>query len=257
MKRLYTFISFMCIAVFGLQAQYCSPTFINGCFGWRVVSITADGFNWDSYECTNWDQTAYQVPSVAGDSISMTVTTGAWCGAAIWVDWDNSGSFEDSENVYHNYVGGDPSYSYEFYIGIPAGTATGSYRLRAVGAWGSDGFTSGGENGFGPCGNYQYGNYNDFRLYVNNTTSVPTLDASITAALNASPNPTNGPVSLTLGDRKSTQIDLVSMDGRTVREWYSTGAATLQLDLSDLPAGLYLVQDHSHATATPLRLVKL
>lgn len=256
MKHLYAFAFFACSSVLGVNAQYCVPTFVNGCYGWQVLSMTAGTLNWTSSDCTNWDQTAYVISGDAADSILMSVTSGAWCGATMWVDWDNSGSFEEAENVYHQYVGGDPSYTYNFNIGIPVGTTTGQYRLRVVGAWGSDGFTSG-ENGFGPCGSYQYGNYNDFMLQVSNTTSVLTLDASITAVLSASPNPTNGAVSLLLGDRQSTQIDLVAMDGRTVREWQSTGAATMELDLSDLPAGLYLVQDRSNATAHPLRLVKL
>ena len=109
------------------------------------------------------------------------MVAGVWCGAAVWVDFDNSYSFEDTENLYYIYVGGDPSYTYDFTIPVPAGTPTGSYRLRVVTPWGSDGFLSSNTNGYGPCGDYQYGNFIDFTLNVIGATGIDQLNTPITS----------------------------------------------------------------------------
>lgn len=247
----------MLIALIGANAQYCSPDFTFGCSGWQIMSVNVGSFNWSSTDCTAWDETASMITVNTADSIPMAVTDGAWCGCSVWVDLDNSGSFEDSENLYHTYVGGDPSYTYNFNIGIPPSTPEGAYRMRVIGAWGSDGFTNGSENGYGSCGSYQYGNFNDFTLQVDYSTAIADVVASSEAAFTASPNPTTGRMSLNLGEHASaSRIVLESMDGRTLRTWNGTTTATLEMDLSTLPAGIYLVRNTTDQAARPLRIVK-
>lgn len=258
MTRLSTVVGSLLFGLIGAHAQYCSPSFANGCSGWYMMSMNmGSSFNWNYTECTSWDQTATTIIVNPVDSIPMSVTNGAWCGCSVWVDFNNSGSFEDAENLYHIYVGGTPSYTYNFNIGIPPGTPEGLYRMRVVGAWGSDGFTSGSQNGFGACGSFQYGNFNDFTLMVDNTTTVADLNTSM-PAFTASPNPTLGTVTLT--SRSPVAIDDVitveSMDGRAVRQLNGTGTRKINLELGSLPAGVYLVRSNAGANALPLRLVK-
>lgn len=257
MKRLSTVAGSLLIALIGANAQYCSPDFANGCYGWQIMSVNMGPFNWSYTDCTAWDQTSSMITVNPADSIPMSVTAGVWCGCAVWVDLDNSGSFEDSENLYHTYVGGDPSYTYNFNIGIPTSTPEGAYRMRVIGAWGSDGFTNGSGNGFGPCGSFQYGNFNDFTLQVDNSAAIADVVASSEAAFTASPNPTTGRLILSFGQEVSNdRITLESMDGRTLRAWSGTTAASLEMDLSTLPAGIYLVRNTTDQAARPLRIVK-
>ena len=194
------------LASTALAQSYCSPTFANGCFVWRNLTIYLGDINWDigSTDCSVSDYTAMSTTVYAGQPVDMTVINGNWCGCAVWVDLDNSSSFEDSENLYFSYVGGDPSYTYDFPITIPASTPTGSYRMRVIAPWGSDGFLSTNTNGYGPCGAFQYGNFDDLTLNVIGTTGI--ADAPNNAPLSVGPNPTSGEVALNV--RNDFPLDL-------------------------------------------------
>ncbi len=147
-------------------STYCSPSFLNGCTLWGNQSVVLDSINWSLSDCTISDYTALSTTLVAGDSVAMSVTSGVWCGATVWIDFNNDEVFDSLENLFHSYVGADPSYTYDFYITIPPGTPAGSYRMRVIGAWGSDGYTVGGGNGWGGCGSFQYGNFDDFTIHI-------------------------------------------------------------------------------------------
>lgn len=160
------------------QAQFCDPSFAFGCFNWRNLSVTAGSINWSlgTDDCATSDYTSLSTTVAAGSNLHLTVVNGVWCGCAVWVDLDNSNSFEDGENLYYAYLGADPSHTYDFNISIPAGTPTGAYRMRVIAPWGSDGFLDTNTNGYGPCGSYQYGNFNDFTLNVVGSTGLGSAD---------------------------------------------------------------------------------
>lgn len=258
MKRLSTLFAFLLFTIIGAHAQYCSLIFASGCSGWHIMSLSVGtSFNWTATDCMAWDQTSNVIPVSPADSIPMSVTDGIWSGCSVWVDWDNSGSFEDPENLHHEYVGGDPGYTYNFNIGIPPATPEGLYRMRVIGAWGSDGFTTGSGNGFGPCGSFQYGNFDDFTLRVDYSTAVADVGASAGMFFGANPNPTMGRLTLRLGEHATAaRIILESMDGRTLRTWNHLTEATLDIDMSALPAGIYLVRNTTDTVSRPLRIVK-
>jgi hypothetical protein len=129
--------------------------------------------------------------------------------------------------------------------------------MRIIGAWGSDGYSEG-DNGFGPCGSYQYGSFDDFTLDVTTTTSVPDLAADHAGSIIASPNPTTGLVTLMLNNAVGARAEIIleSMDGRVVGKWHGTEASTLRIDISDLPPGIYLLRNNTAIDARPLRIVK-
>jgi hypothetical protein len=257
MKHLSALLPAVLFSALSAQAQYCSPNFVNGCSGWNTMSVSMGTTTWfPQGDCTLSDQTATSMNIVVAQPTTMIVENGAWCGCAVWVDLDNSGSFEDSENLYTIYTGGSPSYQYSFSITIPAGTAPGTYRMRLISPWGSDGVTPG-DNGYGPCGNYQYGNFEDFSLNVSATAAIGEA-ASTEAAFSASPNPTNGLVHLTAleGSMPEGRLVLESLDGRVARTWTIGTAQHADLDLSALPAGIYLLRSADQPALRPLRLVK-
>lgn len=254
MKAHSTLLAILCTPLI-ISAQYCSPSFINGCFLWNTQSVQIGTLDWSigGEDCSQFDHTATSTAIVAGEATAMTVVSGVWCGCAVWVDLDNNGSFEDLENLYTIYTGGDPSYTYSFDLTIPEGTLPGAHRMRIISPWGSDGTTVG-ENGFGPCGSYQYGNFTDFTLDVSLPTTVAENPGS-EGGLHAGPNPTSGPITFRWpAFTAEDHVVLQSTDGRVVREW--TGAGTLEADLSDLPAGLYLVRPTGNGNGSPVRLVK-
>ncbi|MEO8589711.1 MAG: T9SS type A sorting domain-containing protein [Flavobacteriales bacterium] len=186
----------------------------------------------------------------------MNVVNGIWCGCAVWVDLNNNSSFEDAENLHYEYVGGDPSYIYDFTIPIPANTPTGSYRLRVIAAWGSDGFLNTNTNGYGPCGDFQYGNFDDFTLNVMGSTGIAQAGDPTGVAVTVGPNPTDGLVTLTTqGD--VDRIKVLTTDGRAVQDHgLTTRAEKVQVDLSALPNGVYLLQCISGTGSRTLQVMK-
>jgi GEVED domain len=240
MKHRYTLLLPALLALPVAHAQsYCEPTFDFGCSLWYNQSISLGDINWTTNgDCLDSDHTAMSTAASAGETLAMSVTSGVWTGCAVWADFDNSLSFEESENLYYVYVGGDPEYQYDFDITVPSGTPPGSYRLRVIAPWGSDGFLTTNTNGFGPCGAYQYGNFDDFTLTVSGSDGLAETSA---ARITVGPNPTSGPVTLTCGANDQLErIAIFSADGRLVQLHIpAVPNATALVDLSALPAGAY------------------
>ena len=258
MNKRYALLLPVLFAAFASTAQYCSPTFPNGCFSWSNLSISLGTLNWNNTDCTISDYTGLSTTVTAGVPTPMTVVNGTWTGCAVWVDLDNDGTFQDSENLHYEYVGGSPSYTYSFNITVPANTPSGVYRMRVIAPWGSDGFLTTNTNGYGPCGAYQYGNFNDFTLNVSGTTAVAEASAGATAPVLLSANPTNGLVALQASAAAPLQRVIVrSMDGRVVQDQaFAANMDRVQLDLSAVAEGAYVIECISGAGSSSLRVVK-
>lgn len=225
------------------HAQYCSPSFVNGCFSWQNQSLTLGTINWTAgSDCYYSDFTNLSTALTPGVPEPMTVTSGNWTGCAVWVDLDNNGAFEDTENLYYSYVGGSPSYTYSFSITLPANTPAGTYRMRVIAPWGSDGFLDTNTNGYGPCGAFQYGNFNDFTVVVGGTTGLTDIPSQ--EGLVAGPNPCSDLLTVQMRDGATVRRILVTgPDGRIVRSLVpASGARSVPIDLSDLACGPYVLQ---------------
>lgn len=245
MKLRSTAFSVIIAAASPLTAQYCSPSFTSGCFLWRNQEVNIGTINWTlgASDCMLFDYTAQSTVLTPGVAEPMTVVSGNWTGCAVWVDLNNNGAFEDSENLYYSYVGGDPSYTYSFSITLPMGTPAGSYRMRVVAPWGSDGFLNTNVNGYGPCGSYQYGNFDDFTVIVSGTgVSEPISDQY--EGLVLAPNPCTDLVSVaTSGEDPLERVVIVGTDGRLVKEFTLANAThTSVLDLAKLAPGTYVLR---------------
>ncbi len=218
--------------------QYCSPSFLNGCFNWYALEVQAGSLLWSPGvdACTTSDYTALSASVDAGASLPMRVVNGVWCGCSVWVDFDNSLSFEESENLFHTYVGGQPSYEYDFSIAVPVSTPPGDYRMRIISPWGSDGFTDGSMNGFGPCGSFQYGNFQDFTLTVTGPMSV---GAVAQRRWELAPNPTTGTAVIT-GNGPLGLVTVRDAQGRLVHQ-ESTYADRMELSTAAWAKGPYVV----------------
>ncbi|MEZ4755869.1 MAG: T9SS type A sorting domain-containing protein [Flavobacteriales bacterium] len=251
----YTLLSVGTLLAGHLAAQsYCAPTFPNGCFNWRNLSIEVGSSTWeyDGVDCSTGDHTATVMTVDAGSATPMVVTNGVWCGCAVWVDMDQSNSFEAEENLYHSYVGGAPSHTYNFDLEVPVSVPTGSYRMRIVAGWGSDGFTEGSQNGFGPCGDYQYGNYTDLTLNVIGASQVQEVAAE---GLWVGPNPGEEQLRIQV-PQGLRSLQVLAMDGRMVTELGSNAAPWLEVDMRGWPTGSYVVRAITGAGVLQARWVK-
>jgi hypothetical protein len=258
MRSLSPFALLSLLAFSTAHAQnYCSPTFVNGCFLWQNQSISIGSIDWTigATDCAVSDYTSMVTNITPGVPTPMVVVNGNWCGCAVWVDLDQSSSFEDTENLYSIYVGGDPSYTYDFDLTVPANTPPGQYRMRVVAPWGSDGVTVG-ANGYGPCGAYQYGNFDDFTLNVEGGTGIAAVETD--QLMLVGPNPTDGLVTIDTRDLGAVQRAVIwSVDGRRMMEPSLVQRTGLvQLDLSALPAGLYTVQCIANGASHTVQVIR-
>jgi hypothetical protein len=242
-----------CALVLTARAQdYCNPTFANGCFSWQTLFVEAGGILWSAGadDCSVSDYTALSADVDAGSTLPMRVSNGTWCGCAVWVDLDQSGSFEAGENLFFMYVGGSPSHLYEFDIAIPSGIPTGAYRMRIISPWGSDGFLTSNGNGSGPCGAYQYGDFKDFTLNVSGANGI---GESAEGTMRISPNPAAS-VFTVAGAPIGSTVDVLDMNGRLV---VRAAALTdpILLDAAAWTPGVYAVRIASAGGNRVLRVV--
>lgn len=250
MKRLSAALFLLC-CVIGAKAQYCEPTFSNGCGLWNNQTIVIGDIDWtlDLTDCAISDYTDLSTEITPGVPTPMLVTNGHWCGCAVWVDLNHNSAFEANENLFYNYTGGDPSYDYNFDLTLPAGTPVGSYRMRVIAGWGSDGVTVG-NNGYGPCGTYMYGNFDDFTLEV----AASGVQQPVATTLIVGPNPTSGQVII---NAPVDRIRISALDGRDLGEVRGVreGNATI-IDLGAYTDGAYLLSCFTGTVRRTVRVVK-
>jgi hypothetical protein len=235
------------------QAQdYCTPVFNNGCFNWHSMNISLGGTDWVATgTCTEYDHTATVMTIGAGEATPMVVENGVWCGVSVYADLNNNFTFDPEELLFNEYNGNQPSRVHEFEITVPQSTPSGQYRMRVLSHWGSDGVNS--TNGSGPCGPYEYGNYDEFTLQVAGASSISDHNA---VALKLSPNPTTG-IFRVENAGTYERITITSMDGRIVLDQGQTNSTTTTvLDLSNEAAGLYSIRLGTAQDAQVLRLMK-
>lgn len=124
----------------GAEIVYCTPaSTVNGTYidnfsttlGTTNISNLTSGYTTGGYQ-NNFSSTA--VTSFAGSSFNYDFTiVGGTLGAAIWIDWNNNGTFETGERVF--VTGSYGSGPYAGSIAIPGGTVLGDYRMRVMVDW--------------------------------------------------------------------------------------------------------------------------
>jgi hypothetical protein len=244
--------------VFIAAAQYCSPSFSSGCFSWRNQTVSIDSINWTigSSSCSVSDYTTDTAHLDAGGTYAMSVTNGDWCGCAVWIDFDNNFAFDSIENLFYQYTANQTN-NYNFNISIPAGVPTGIYRMRVIAGWGTDCFTVSG-NGYGPCGSYQYGNFDDFTVSINSLpTGAPDLTLNSTC-IKAFPNPVSDFLTISIPDSgrgNHTRLTLMESTGRLIQCIEVTTGKQV-LDVRSLVKGIYFLNYTDEINAQTLRIVK-
>lgn len=121
----------------GIDLVYCNPsstsfnTYINHfstSLGNTNISNLNSGYTTGGYQ-NNYGQST--VVTYAGGNFNFEFSiVGGTAGAAIWIDWDSSGTFSSSERVFVTSSYGNGPFSGT--ITVPAATALGDYRMRVM-----------------------------------------------------------------------------------------------------------------------------
>ena len=133
----------------------------------------------------NYASMSGTVPAGATASVDITYETGYSYGTIIWVDWDNSLSFEGNEVVYVGESTSDDITVLNATFVVPATQPAGSYRMRILGAdMAFDSYTTSiaAAAGADPCATYTYGVAEDYTLIVGAAlTCLPVSDLTVTS----------------------------------------------------------------------------
>lgn len=255
MKKIYfLFLFFAGVYSQAFSQTYCAPSFLNGCFTWNNQYIELDSIVWElgTNDCSISDYTTLSTTLTQDVPMAMTITNGAWCGSGVWLDTNSDGAFDDSENLYHSYQAGDPM-TYDLSITVPATVPAGTYRMRVIAGWGTDCFDATSTNGYGSCGTYQYGSYQDFTIHVVAPSAVASLKEEL--AVKVFPNPTHGNFQLNIpSSLVNSNYVITNIVGEIVQSGKVTSLNT-RLDIEHLPNGIYIMKFDSKLR-NAVRIVK-
>jgi len=159
---------------FAFFTGYCRPTTTSTSY--RIVSFSTtsiiNGTTTQHYSSTSWEgpyinlSATETITSAAGLGVTFTeVYTGGNHHISIWVDWDNDGVFDNSEEVFYSWGSGN-NWAADQSFSIPLSTLTGSYRMRVRSQYMASNPGASGSLALTPCGNLDYGTTLDFTLAV-------------------------------------------------------------------------------------------
>src|SRR5690606_10064563 len=112
---------------------------------------------------------------MAGSSYDVTVTVGTYGSqnVAVWVDFNNNGTFESSEKIGYTTSSISANGSATFSISLPCDPVPGDYRMRV-----RDVFNQAG-NTMDPCASYGYGETEDYTITIAPPPPCPIPSAGI------------------------------------------------------------------------------
>ena len=171
---------------------------------------------------------------------------------AVWIDYNQDGTFADSEKAASGSSSSDANLSYE--ITIPSNATLGNTRMRVSMKYNAE-QTS--------CESFNYGEVEDYTVNITNTSarlfedvidSTP-LGHEETLSITPYPNPTTDSVTVDLNtkDISLASYSIVNLLGQTIQ---SGGLLNNIIDVSSLTSGLYLITVNDGQKTLTSRLVK-
>ena len=237
MKRLIGFIGYAIISLFILSGtgsqmkaqSYCIPLTSVGCgFDDYINSFTFATLSNLNSGCNNLNGTGYSyfnsiaAPQImAGQSYSTSVTVSPFYpqGVAIWIDFNQNGTFEPTERVFASAAAIPAGTTQSGTIAIPTTTLPGTTRMRVRCSYASAGTT------IDPCNSLTYSETEDYNVSI--------LSGSITNAWPGGvnfPGITASPIVLEVGQvfdgssaafpKPSVEIDRLNVAGFSQRFTY-------------------------------------
>jgi bacillolysin len=166
---------------------------------------------------------------------------------AVYIDFNRNGSYADAGEMVYGF-GGSNTGTVPFTISIPSTATPGSAGMRVimfrVGSLNNT-------NGSIPCVTGFLGETEDYLVNLTSSAfqgfgenTITTADVKITSAgIIVAPNPSAGKYNVSFNSGFSpVQYDIINTSGLAVKSAKVVSAKTLQLDITAMPAGLYLLR---------------
>ncbi|MCB0767461.1 MAG: T9SS type A sorting domain-containing protein, partial [Flavobacteriales bacterium] len=234
-------------------SDYCTPftavgtsdgDFINGVTLNTIVNLNSGGLNGATY--TDY-YASYNTSLSRGNEYSLIVESGDYAPDTYtaWIDYDQNGSFEETENL-GEFVTANAGETGLITFTVPASAPVGATRLRVRGGYLLDGEPA----PFDPCYPYVYGETEDYQVLIQFSTDVAAVDEQGFAIW---PNPAATQVTLRLPSEVPARYAVLDMQGRIVLSDMTSGPVH-SMDISTLASGTYLVRVVQAGTTLTSRL---
>ena len=181
-------VSFSTVSTYTVVITYCNPTTTGG-NTYYINNFTTSGgltnINNNSAGSTNGyqDFTGVSLSAIAGTTINYSISAagGSTYGKAIWVDWNEDGTFQATEQVANSSSYASPPLTGNFTI--PAAATPGNKRMRILASYTPSNPTD-------PCNNSGSGEFEDYTLSI----VIPAPCTGTPNAGTVSVNPASGNV---------------------------------------------------------------
>ena len=176
---------------------------------------------------------------------------------SIWIDLNADGEFDETEMMYQT----NQRRNVVATITLPTGLPIGNRRMRIAMTY---------FNEIDPCGVIQYGEVEDYTIYIGTQSSSASVRSLVSEIQNPHavgiklyPNPVKNftTVSFNASEEASVTFSLFDVTGRRIEEFHHVcqlGQNEIILDLSGLPNGLYrLTTSLNGEKSQPINLIKI
>ena len=191
--------------------NYCTPINSTGCTsGDEITNATFAGIN-NTTACSGTggynDFTAISGNVTTGLTYPITLSTGTGNitneGVAVWIDYNQNGTFETTEYVYNAYSGADPA-TYNGSITIPLTALTGPTRMRVRCDFNQAPLST------DPCTVFTFGETEDYTINITSATATIDMGSSTVSAPTVHCYTSAETVSATVKNYSGTAINLAT-----------------------------------------------
>lgn len=204
---------------------YCIPMSTYGpTDGDFIANVTLGAINNSTGGVNTYeDYTAQSTVLTQGTSYTLSITSGDY-GIdvyAAWIDYNVDTTFQASEKL-GEVAATSPGQVVSLPFTVPANATVGTTRLRVRGSYGA--------TNMDPCGNYNYGEVEDYSVDIQLGSGVAEYQASNLAIY---PNPTSGDITISAADLNgNVEFELMDMTGRVVYRHQQTMSANQPVTLA-------------------------
>jgi subtilisin family serine protease len=172
----------------------------------------------------------------------------------VWIDFNHDGTFSDTERVAYGSSSNAETISADFTV--PTNALPGTTRMRVSMKYNAAAT---------PCETFSYGEVEDFTVNITSTetaeivqnfTSIESLGMEEPQELmHIRPNPAVSRVSVTTSHNINSHLSIMNLNGKLIRIVPINGNRT-EFDVSNLPAGIYLITLEGERDGIVKKLIK-
>ncbi len=197
-----------------------------------------------------------QVANISAGSNTIVVSAGFASSSyteywRVWIDFNQNGTFESSEQVVNGSSSSAGNLSYNFTV--PSSALTGNTRMRVSMKWNAAPTA---------CETISYGEVEDYTVNIGAASRVDALaGVDIEGELGNEepifsaevyPNPTANFITFKLGDNRDVNYKIVNYIGQTVKQ----GKFERNIDVRDLNSGMYIIEINDNQRSFTKKFIK-